>query len=110
MQVKTTVQAGGVMLNRNQARVRAGAMALLLLALVAPVAAVRGDDNRAPDLGEYQNLRVPDGHKVTFQAYAEGVQIYRWTGTGWAFVAPDAVLYDQDDDVVGIHYVGPTWE
>src|SRR5262245_32243268 len=110
MQMNTTVHAGGVMPNHNQARVRAAALALLLLALVIPTVAARGDDNRAPDLGDYQNLRVPEGHKVAFSAYAEGVQIYRWTGTGWVFVAPDAVLYDQDDEVVGTHYAGPTWE
>ena len=86
------------------------ALALLLLALVAPVAADPGNDNRTPDLGDCQNLQVPAGHKVVFQAYAEGVQIYRWNGTTWVFVAPEAVLYDQDDEVVGIHYAGPTWE
>jgi hypothetical protein len=83
------------------------ALALLLFALVAPAC---GSDNRAPDLGECEDLRVPAGHKVAFAAYAEGVQIYRWTGTSWAFVAPEAVLYDNDGEVVAIHYGGPTWE
>jgi hypothetical protein len=81
----------------------------LLLALVAPAGATRGDD-RAPDLGECQDLQVPAGHKVAFRAYAEGFQVYRWTGTGWAFVRPEAVLFDDDGEVVGVHYAGPTWE
>src|SRR5262249_41001413 len=51
------------------------------------------NDNRAPDLGAFQNLQVPAGNKVAFHAYAEGVQIYRWNGTSWTFVAPEAVLY-----------------
>src|SRR5262245_29001958 len=67
------------------------ALALLLPALVAPVRADPGEDNRAPDLGACQNLRVPAGNKVAFHVYAAGVQIYRWNGTGWVFVAPEAV-------------------
>src|SRR5262245_19071387 len=88
------------------------ALALLLLAPVAPVGARPDQDNRAPDLGACQNLQVPAGNKVAFHAYAEGVQIYRWNGTTWAFVAPEALLFagDEEDDPVGIHYRGPTWE
>jgi hypothetical protein len=69
-----------------------------------------GNDNRAPDVGEYEEINAPAGNKVSFHAYAEGVQIYRWNGASWAFVAPDAVLYDNDDNIVGSHYGGPTWE
>jgi hypothetical protein len=54
------------------------ALALFLLALVAPAGADAGDDNRAPDLGDCQILQVPEGNKVAFHVYAEGVQIYRW--------------------------------
>jgi len=41
-----------------------------------------------------------------------GVQIYRWNGTSWSFVAPAAVLLDEDGDAgaVGINYGGPTWQ
>ena len=86
-------------------------LAALALLLLAPVA-LAGEDNRAPDLGDCENLQVPEGNKVHFHAYAEGVQIYRWNGTSWVFVAPEAVLYAdaEDDDPVGIHYAGPTWE
>ena len=88
--------------------------AALLLALVAPAGAEPGNDNRAPDLvGECAKLRVEAGHKVAAHAYAVGVQVYRWTGTSWGFVGPEAVLYhgdDEDGGVLGIHYAGPTWE
>lgn len=84
--------------------------ALLLLAAGAPLGAKPDGDGRAPDLDEYPNLQVPDGHKVAFYAYAEGVQVYRWNGTNWAFVGPEAILYDNDDNVVGVHYAGPVWE
>src|SRR5688500_9562568 len=85
-------------------------VALLLLALVVPAGAEPGNDNRAPDVGDCEELQVDAGHKVAFHAYAEGVQIYRWNGTSWAFVGPEAVLFTEGLGVVGIHYGGPTWE
>jgi hypothetical protein len=90
----------------------AAALTLLLLAPVAPAGADPGNDNRAPDLGDCQNLQAPAGNKVAFHAYAVGVQIYRWDGTTWNFVAPDAVLVADAGahGTVGIHYAGPTWE
>jgi len=87
-------------------------VALLLLALLVPVGTVAGD-GRLPDLGDCQKLQVEAGNRVAFWAYAEGVQIYRWNGTGWVFVAPEATLYsgdDEDAEPVAIHYAGPTWE
>jgi hypothetical protein len=58
------------------------------------------------------SLNVPAGNRVSAHVYALGVQIYRWNGTSWAFVGPDATLYaDQGfNGQVGTHYVGPTWE
>jgi hypothetical protein len=88
---------------------RSGALALFLL--VTAVGAAPGGD-RAPDLSAYPKLQVPAGHKVAFRAYAEGVQIYRWDGTSWVFQRPEAMLYDfgGEGEIVGTHYVGPTWE
>jgi hypothetical protein len=94
------------------------AIALLLLAASAPLRA--GTDNRAPEVPA--SLQVADGNKVSFHAYATGVQIYvaiastnSPTGFAWTFTAPEAVLHDADGDIVGIHYAfaGPTrpaWE
>jgi hypothetical protein len=90
-----------------------GAAALFLLcALVVTAWAEPGNDNRAPELtGDFAKLRVGAGYKVAAHAYAVGVQIYRWDGTSWVFVAPEAVLYHGDEDEgFGIHYAGPTWE
>jgi hypothetical protein len=72
-----------------------------LLALVAPAGA-----DPCP------NLQAPAGNKAALQAYARGVQIYRWDGQSWIFVAPEAVLYTDAgcQDVLGIHYAGPTWQ
>src|SRR5438552_17113761 len=84
------------------------AMTLLLLASVSPARADQGQDNRAPDVPAA--LEVPAGNKVEYHAYAIGVQIYRWSGSSWVFQAPEAMLFDADGNVVGLHYAGPTWE
>jgi Protein of unknown function (DUF3455) len=44
--------------------------------------------------------------------YARGVQIYKWNGASWGFVAPVATLFAEPNyfGEVGIHYVGPTWK
>ena len=93
--------------------VRTAGAAAVLLALVMTAGAEPGNDNRAPVLtGEAAKLTVEAGHKVAAHAYAVGVQVYRWNGTSWSFVGPEAVLYhgDGDEAELGIHYAGPTWE
>lgn len=66
---------------------------------------------RAADLGSCGNLAAPEGSQLAFHTFAEGVQIYRWNGTAWVFVAPDATLAADADGqgIVGTHYAGPTW-
>jgi hypothetical protein len=91
----------------------AAALVALTLALVTPAGADSGaGERRAPDLGECQNLAVPEGHRVASRLYAEGVQIYRWDGNVWVFVVPEAVLFAnaRSEGEVGTHYGGPTWE
>jgi len=71
-------------------------------------------DNRAPELPSplCDRLQVQPGNKLAFHVYALGVQIYRWNGTSWLFVAPSARLFADAEyhGEVGIHYAGPTWE
>ena len=55
----------------------------------APVALT----DRGVDLGSCTNLAADDTTKIAFHAYAVGVQIYRWNGATWRFVAPSAKLY-----------------
>ncbi|HTD88465.1 MAG TPA: DUF3455 domain-containing protein [Candidatus Binatia bacterium] len=93
---------------------------LLLVMAVAALGcarSVQANDNRAPDVPP--GLETPgDTNKVHFHAYAVGVQIYSArhsstspTGFEWNPASrPDAVLFDSDGDIVGSHYVGPTWE
>ncbi len=67
---------------------------------------------RAPNLGACGNLQAPAGSKLASHTYADGVQIYRWNGTSWDFVAPSARLSADaaGKSTVGTHYAGPTWE
>src|SRR4051794_2794693 len=88
------------------------AVLILPLALAAPACAGPGEDNRAPDLGDCQILQVEQGNKVSFHGFGVGVQIYRWNGTSWTFVAPEATLFANagDDGEVSLHFGGPTWQ
>ena len=88
-------------------------MFTLFLAAFASTPATRADDNRAPDLPDAcSDLNAPAGNKVISHVYAKGVQIYRWDGSAWVFVAPVATLFADANyhGQVGIHYRGPTWE
>jgi hypothetical protein len=88
-------------------------LAVFGLTFTSVPAARAGDDNRAPDLpAACSGLQVPAGNKVAFHVYARGVQIYRWNGVAWSFVAPVATLFADANyhGQVGIHYAGPTWE
>ena len=74
---------------------------LVLLALVgtagvalqtSPVEA-SVDNNNGPELPvECGSIAIDEGHKLAFHVYAKGVQIYKWNGTSWDFVAPEATL------------------
>lgn len=63
-------------------------------------------------------IQVPEGHKVSYHTYAEGVQVYvcQEAAPGvyaWVFKAPVATLYANagfNGNGVGIHYAGPVWE
>jgi Protein of unknown function (DUF3455) len=61
-----------------------------------------------------QNLAPAANEKYAFALPAKGVQIYECRmvdgKAGWAFVAPEAELFDTSGKLVGKHYGGPTWE
>jgi hypothetical protein len=62
-------------------------------------------------LSQCPELHAPAGSTLALHAYATGVQIYRWDGTSWVFVAPEAVLFADAGAArkVGTHSAGPTW-
>lgn len=90
---------------------------LVLLAVtgvaIQPTSAVAMFENdNGPELPEAcSSITVEAGHKLAFHVYAKGVQIYRWNGGSWSFVAPEATLYAEVGyfGEVGIHGVGPHW-
>ena len=73
----------------------------------APMSAVKVPDQLRPGASESLAMIVP----------AKGVQIYECRarkdqagGYEWAFVAPEADLFDVRGDRIGRHYAGPHWE
>ena len=62
-------------------------------------------------------LKPPAGESLLSVVLARGVQIYECrarkddpAATEWAFVAPEAQLFDAQGRTVGKHYAGPHWE
>ena len=87
----------------------AAAMPAILVAACAspPTATVKTPDNLKPGANESLAMVVP----------AKGVQIYecraakdRAGAYEWAFVAPEADLFDARGNRIGRHYAGPHWE
>ena len=89
----------------NLSLARLSAAALAVIAIAAPAYA----GPSSPTVPS--RIAPPAGHKVFLVTHAEGVQIYQCgTTTGaWTLQAPRAELYAQNGNVVGSHYVGPTW-
>ena len=61
-------------------------------------------------------LRPGANESLAMIVPAEGVQIYECSKKGgageyeWAFVAPEADLFDARGGRIGLHYAGPHWE
>ena len=71
------------------------------------------DNNNGPELPPAcSTITAREGHKLAFHVYAKVVQVYRFNGVSWDFVAPVATLYAEPNyfGEVGTHYVGPHWE
>jgi hypothetical protein len=68
--------------------------------------------NRLPDLAGCEQLAAPVGSTLVLRALGIGVQIYRWDGASWRFVAPSATLYADAGahGEVATHFGGPTWQ
>ncbi|HET8781108.1 MAG TPA: DUF3455 domain-containing protein [Pyrinomonadaceae bacterium] len=82
------------------------------VALQSPSASASVDNNNGPTLPVgCETIAIDEGHKLAFHVYAKGVQIYKWNGTSWGFVAPDAILYAEENyfGEVGNHGMGPHW-
>ena len=91
--------------------------AALLLCVAATLTAHAGTDNRAPEV-PFQ-ISVGDTNKVSFHGFGVGFQIYTWNGTSWGSAVPEATLFDNDGNIVALHFgvfaangafVGPAWQ
>ena len=79
-----------------------GALALIALAACSTApqpAAVAVPESLKPAAGELAMIVA-----------AKGVQIYECRNGQWAFVAPEAELFDASGKRIGRHYAGPHWE
>jgi hypothetical protein len=82
--------------------------AALLVCAATVLTAQAGTDNRAPDVP--QQIVVEGNNKVHFHGFGIGFQIYTWNGSSWGTAVPEATLFDEDGNVVAIHFAGPTWQ
>jgi len=63
-----------------------------------------------------RTVSIPDSLKpapdesLAMVVPAKGVQIYECRVGQWAFVAPEAELFDRGGNRIGRHYAGPHWE
>jgi hypothetical protein len=59
-------------------------------------------------------IKAPPDETLAMIVPAKGFQVYECKASngqfGWAFVAPDAELFDGNGKRIGRHYGGPTWE
>ena len=64
----------------------------------------------APTLAVPDSLKPAAGESLAMIVAAKGVQIYECRAGEWAFVAPEAELFDASGKQIGRHYAGPHWE
>jgi hypothetical protein len=62
-----------------------------------------------------ETIKAPDNERPILKAQASGSQIYicqqgKDGGFAWTLKAPEAELRDQQGNVIGQHYAGPTWK
>jgi hypothetical protein len=89
----------------------------LLMFTAAALTAQAGTDNRAPEVPD--TIGVGDTNKVSFHGFGVGFQVYTWNGVSWGGPIPDALLLDDEGNVVVTHFgvfaddgrfIGPAWQ
>jgi hypothetical protein len=90
---------------------------LRIVVFVTPViAACASPQSPISSAGVPANLKPGANESLAMILAAKGVQIYECrarkdqAGYDWAFVAPEAELFDARGYRVGRHYAGPSWE
>ena len=62
-----------------------------------------------------EELKAPASEEVVLKAHAKGVQIYSCLALAggkfnWELKAPKAELFDEQGNLIGEHFAGPTWK
>jgi len=89
---------------------------LVAVSLAIAASACAEMPNVAPTVQVPDKIKGGPNESVAMIASAKGVQIYECrankdAGTAdWAFVAPEAELFDTTGRKIGKHYAGPRWE
>src|SRR5512145_877890 len=80
-----------------------------VLALVVSQSA-RADDSTPPEVPT--NLQVPEGNRLFRLSHAVGTQNYVCLSTGWAspVYAPQATLFDDENEQILTHFLSPNPE
>jgi len=88
-----------------------------VLLLVLLVAGCVGPQPRGPAVEVPDKLKPAANESLAMIVPAKGVQIYgcrarkdQGGGYEWAFLAPEADLFDAGGNRIGRHYAGPHWE
>ena len=96
-------------------RARTSKVTIFLLALF--IAGCAGQQQASSSVQVPDKLKPGANESLAMIAFAKGVQIYecragkdRAAGYEWAFVAPEADLFDAGGTRIGRHYAGPRWE
>ena len=55
-------------------------------------------------------IDVPKSDVLLLKAQGKGAQIYGCVQGNWMLIGPDAKLLDEQSNVIGRHYIGPTWQ
>jgi hypothetical protein len=56
------------------------------------------------------SVEAPAGSELLLSATGDGSQIYTCADGHWTLKAPDARLVDEQGQVIGRHFAGPTWQ
>ena len=90
---------------------------LILLSLALPTVAVASPQQAIQAVAVPSALKPGANESLAMVVPAKGVQIYECRAKGdsaggyaWAFVAPEADLFDANAHRIGRHYAGPVWE
>jgi hypothetical protein len=96
---------------RHQTGLIVSCAAALLLATTTATPQASGNKGKIDPPPVPANLEVPPGHKAFLEGHAYGTQNYSClptaTGVAWTFQAPQATLFNDNDNQTMTHFLSP---